>query len=71
MKMAGAHPRPQSSVDERVFIVLKYTETGKCSGNSQVSKAVSESEDTVQTNNDGQLQQVCPLWFKFEQKRRQ
>ena len=48
MKMAGAHPRPQSSVDERVFIVLKYTETGKCSGNSQkVSKAVSESEDTV------------------------
>ena len=57
MKMAGAHPRPQSSVDERVFIVLKYTETGKCSGNSQkVSKAVSESEDTVQTNNDGQLQ---------------
>ena len=27
---------------------LKYTETGKCSGNSQkVSKAVSESEDTV------------------------
>ena len=52
--MAGAHPRPQSSVDERVFIVLKYTETGKCSGNSQtVSKAVSESEDTVRTNNDG------------------
>ena len=57
MKMAGAHPRSQFSVDERVFIVLKYTETVKCSGNSQkVSKAVSESEDTVQTNNDGQLQ---------------
>ena len=27
--MAGAHPRPQFSVDELVFIVLKYTETGK------------------------------------------
>ena len=26
--MAGAHPRPQFSVDERVFMVLKYTETG-------------------------------------------
>ena len=27
MKMAGAHSRPQFSVDERVFMVLKYTET--------------------------------------------
>ena len=27
MKMAGAHPRPQFSVDERVFMVLNYTET--------------------------------------------
>ena len=27
-KMAGAHPRPQLSVNEQVFIVLKYTETG-------------------------------------------
>ena len=27
-KMAGAHPRPQLSVNERVFIVLTYTETG-------------------------------------------
>ena len=27
-KMAGAHPRQQLSVNERVFIVLKYTETG-------------------------------------------
>ena len=28
MKMAGAHLRPQFSVDDRVFMVLKYTETG-------------------------------------------
>ena len=28
MKMAGARPRLQFSVDERVFMVLKYTETG-------------------------------------------
>ena len=27
-KMASAHPRPHFSVDERVFMVLKYTETG-------------------------------------------
>ena len=27
-KMVGAHPRPHFSVDERVFMVLKYTETG-------------------------------------------
>ena len=27
-KMASAHPRPHFSVDERVFKVLKYTETG-------------------------------------------
>ena len=27
MKMAGAHPRPQFSVDERMFMVLNYTET--------------------------------------------
>ena len=26
--MVGAHPRPHFSVDERVFMVLKYTETG-------------------------------------------
>ena len=26
--MAGAHPKPQFSVDERVFMVLKYIETG-------------------------------------------
>ena len=28
-KMAGAHPKPQFSVDERVFMVLEYTETDK------------------------------------------
>ena len=28
MKMAGAHSRPQFSVDERVFMVLRYTDTG-------------------------------------------
>ena len=27
-EMAGAQPKPQFSVDERVFMVLKYTETG-------------------------------------------
>ena len=27
-KIAGAHPRPQFSVDEQVFMVLEYTETG-------------------------------------------
>ena len=26
-KMAGAHPRLQFLIDERVFMVLKYTET--------------------------------------------
>ena len=26
--LAGAHPRPQFSVDEWVFMVLKYTESG-------------------------------------------
>ena len=67
--MAGAHPRPQFSVDERVFMVLKYTETSNVSGNNQkVSKAVSESEDTMQTNNNGQLQKVCAVWCKFEQE---
>ena len=36
---------------------LKYAETSLCSGNNQkVSKAISESEDTVQTNKNGQLQ---------------
>ena len=56
-KMVGAHSRPHFPEDERVFMVSKYTETGECSGNNQeVSKAVSESEDTVKTNNNGQLQ---------------
>ena len=26
--MVGAHPRPHFSVDEQVFMVLKFTETG-------------------------------------------
>ena len=70
--MAGAHPRPQFSVGERVFMVLKYTETGNVLETvKKVSKAVSESEDSVQTNNDGWLQWVCLLWFKFEQDHRQ
>ena len=56
-KMAVAHPKPQFSVDELVFMVSNYIETGKCSGNIQKAwKAVSESEDTLQTNSNGQLQ---------------
>ena len=56
-KMVGAHPRPHFSVDEWVFMVLNYTETGNVlEPIRRDSKAVSESEDTVQTNNNGQLQ---------------
>ena len=51
-KMIGAHFRPHCLEDERLFVVLKYTETP---GNNQVSKTVFESKDTVQTNNNGQL----------------
>ena len=48
--MASAHPRPQFSVDEWVFMVLKYTESGNV---QKVSKALSELDDIVQTNNNG------------------
>ena len=70
-KMVGAHPKPHFAVDERLFMVLQYTETGNVlETNKKVSKAVSESEDTVHTNNNRQLQLVCPVWFKFQQERR-
>ena len=50
-KMVGA----QFSVDERVFTVLKYTETGNVLETIRsFQRAVSESEDAVQANNNGQ-----------------
>ena len=40
-KMVGAHFRPHFFGSEQVFMVLKYTETGECSGNNQkVSKTL-------------------------------
>ena len=72
--MVGAHPRPHFSVDELVFMVLIYTETGRPNVLETIRrdlKAVSDSEGTVQTKHNVQLQLVCPVWFKFEQERHQ
>ena len=56
----------------RVFMVLKYTGTGNVLGiMKRFQRHFPESEDTMQTNNNGQLKQVCPVWFKFEQERKQ
>ena len=50
--LVGAHPRPHFSVDERVFTVLKYTETRNVPETiRRFQKQVSELEDTVETNN--------------------
>ena len=50
--MAGAHPTPQFSVDERVFMVLKYTEPANVlKAIIRFQHAVSESEDTMQRVN--------------------
>ena len=71
-KIIGAHSRPHFSEDEQVFMVLKYTKTGNVLETIRSFQRQFPNQRTpcTQTKN-GQLQLVCPVWLKFEQKRRQ
>ena len=58
--MAGAHPTPQFSVDERVLIVLKCTETNIVLETKRCFQRQFSGQRMVQTNINGQVYgQVC------------
>ena len=52
-------------------MALKYTETGNGVEAIRRFQRQFSNQDTVQTHNNGQLQQLCPVWFMFQQERRQ
>ena len=70
MKMAVAYPRPQFSVDERVFMVLKDIETGNVLETiirieRQFPNQRTPCRQTIMDN----YKRYVQLWFKFEQER--
>ena len=59
-KKAGAHPRPQFSVDERLSMVLICTETNSVLERTKCFQRQLLDQRTVQTNINGQVYgQVC------------
>ena len=69
-KMAGAHPRPQFSVDERVLIE-KCTETNSVLETTRCFQRQSSNQRTVQTNINGQVYgQVYQDGLSLKQERR-
>ena len=69
--MAAAHPKPQFSVDERVFMVLKYIETGNVLETfrrleRQFLNQRTPCRQTIMDNYNKYVQS----WCQFEQERR-